>query len=526
LQAITGFIVHIVGSIGMPAVNQTICFSNNFYEYHGGASLAEWGANDYKKGFGFRFLFYSSILVISVVVTLVGIFVLSGFGSSTVFDPPGLLPVLNLVFLSICPIIVGYMAAKGYLSGGSVSLLMLAGGVFSMAMGSFIAGFLLPVKGANAVITVHNVSVLLSGIFHLSGLLLAVFGFRQEKNSKKRKINFMGLFTFIFAFLAILAFLVLQDSLPLFFIQGQGPTILRQTILGVANIFFLFSAFMMFVFFLKFRGVFLYWYSAALVLISIGLFCIFIQTSFGSPIGWLGRIAQYIGGLYLVMAVFFGAKEQEVMITQFDKVLEQFFRNRFEVLLEERTAQLAVTNEKLQLEIEKRTRTEKALRESENKFKYVFDHSPIGKSIIHISGEIQANKSFYEMLGYSWDEHKNFKWQDITHPDDIDQSQNVIDSLLSGKKESDRFIKRYLHKNGSIVWVDLRTAVRKDTNGTPLYLMAAMSDITQQREADAALKKQQQFLQKAQEIGNIGTWELDLEKNQLLWTEQNSVVSG
>ncbi len=61
------------------------------------------------------------------------------------------------------------------------------------------------------------------------------------------------------------------------------------------------------------------------------------------------------------------------------------------------------------------------------------------------------NKAFCDMLGYSQDEFRKLTWQDITHPDDIDFSRKVIDSLLSGKKESERFIKRYIHKRGAII---------------------------------------------------------------------------
>ncbi len=112
-----------------------------------------------------------------------------------------------------------------------------------------------------------------------------------------------------------------------------------------------------------------------------------------------------------------------------------------------------------------RKRAEKALWESKDKFKHVFDHSVIGKSITFFSGEMQANEAFYEMLGYSKEKFLDLKWQQITHPDDIELSQKVVDSLLSGEKDSDRFIKRYLHKNGSVVWADVSTVLRWDKEG-------------------------------------------------------------
>ena len=96
---------------------------------------------------------------------------------------------------------------------------------------------------------------------------------------------------------------------------------------------------------------------------------------------------------------------------------------------------------------------------SEDKFKYVFDNSAIGKSITLPTGEMQPNKALCEMLGYSQEELKTKKWQDVSHPDDIENTRNAIDSILSGQKESVQLFKRYIHKNGSVVWGDVSTSL-------------------------------------------------------------------
>lgn len=139
--------------------------------------------------------------------------------------------------------------------------------------------------------------------------------------------------------------------------------------------------------------------------------------------------------------------------------------------------------------VDERKRAEYALRESEDKFKHVFEHSSVGKSITSISGEMQANRAFYEMLGYSRDEFRAYRWQDITHPKDIEFSLQVINLILSGKKDSDRFLKRYIHKNGSVVWADVSTTLRRDEEGKPLYLMSTISDITEQKKMEEELLK-------------------------------------
>jgi PAS domain S-box-containing protein len=134
------------------------------------------------------------------------------------------------------------------------------------------------------------------------------------------------------------------------------------------------------------------------------------------------------------------------------------------------------------------------LRESEDRFKYVFDHSVIGKSITLPSGEINVNHAMCEMLGYSQEELKHRTWQTITHPEDIAVTQDAIDSLLSSQKESARFIKRYLHKNGSIVWTDVSTALRRDESGRPLYFMTSINDITERKWAEDKLEEERILL--------------------------------
>ncbi len=140
-------------------------------------------------------------------------------------------------------------------------------------------------------------------------------------------------------------------------------------------------------------------------------------------------------------------------------------------------------------DITQRRNQEEALRESEDKFKYVFDHSVIGKSITLPSGEINVNKAFCEMLGYEPRELKKINWADISHPDDIELTNEALGLILSGEKDSVRFIKKYIHKNGSVVWADVGTSLRRDKQGKPLYFMTVANDITERKRAEEEIIK-------------------------------------
>jgi two-component system sensor histidine kinase/response regulator len=138
-------------------------------------------------------------------------------------------------------------------------------------------------------------------------------------------------------------------------------------------------------------------------------------------------------------------------------------------------------------DITERKRAEDALRESEDKFKYVFEYSVVGKSITQFNGGMQVNNALCNMLGYSPQEMQDKKWQEITHPDDIELTQKEIEALLSAEKESVRFVKRFIHKNGHIVWVDLSSTMRRDGQHKPLYLISAVIDITERKQVEERL---------------------------------------
>ena len=131
---------------------------------------------------------------------------------------------------------------------------------------------------------------------------------------------------------------------------------------------------------------------------------------------------------------------------------------------------------------------EEELRESEDKFKYVFDYSPLGKSITLPTGEIHVNQAFCRMLGYSQEELEHTRWQDITVPEDVDPTQRHLEPILSGLSDQTRFVKRYLHRDGSVVWADVATSLRRNQAGQPLYFVTSVVDITEQRTARESLK--------------------------------------
>ncbi len=155
---------------------------------------------------------------------------------------------------------------------------------------------------------------------------------------------------------------------------------------------------------------------------------------------------------------------------------------------------------------DRRRQAEETLLESEEKFKHIFEYSNVGKSITQISGEIRINRTFCEMLGYSPQELQEKRWEEITHPDDIELTQREIDSLLSGEKDAVRFNKRFLKKDGSVIWVDLSSSLRRDEAGKPLYLMTALVDITERKRVEEALLESEEKFRLLAEASPFGIY--------------------
>ena len=127
---------------------------------------------------------------------------------------------------------------------------------------------------------------------------------------------------------------------------------------------------------------------------------------------------------------------------------------------------------------------EKEVRETEKKFRDLFENSPLGNSIATLDGNIFVNRSFCHMLGYSPEELNNRNWREITHPDDVRPNEQVINMLLEGTHDRFRFEKRYYHRKGWLVWAEISIFLQRDEKGEPLYFITTVNDITERKKLE------------------------------------------
>jgi|GEM_PF-1940473 len=140
------------------------------------------------------------------------------------------------------------------------------------------------------------------------------------------------------------------------------------------------------------------------------------------------------------------------------------------------------------------------LQMAEDQFRNAFEHSSVGKTMIYRDGSFHVNKAFAEMLGYSVDELNQKKWIDITAPEDEEISLNEMNSLLGGEKESTRFEKRYVHKNGETIWIDLQSYLQRDKEGNPLYFITSTRNITDYKKLQEQLIRSKEEAEKSNKL--------------------------
>lgn len=136
---------------------------------------------------------------------------------------------------------------------------------------------------------------------------------------------------------------------------------------------------------------------------------------------------------------------------------------------------------------------EQALIESEQIFKWVFEHGPLGMTMTAPDYHfVKVNQTFCQMLGFSEKELTSMKFTEITYPDDLQSSIAIAEKLFSGGLSFHHTEKRYLKKNGSPIWVSLTGCSIADGDGHPLYSLGMMEDISERKSAEARLRESEE----------------------------------
>ncbi|MFP5042127.1 PAS domain S-box protein [Parasediminibacterium sp. JCM 36343] len=125
------------------------------------------------------------------------------------------------------------------------------------------------------------------------------------------------------------------------------------------------------------------------------------------------------------------------------------------------------------------------LLQSEEQFRGTFENSAIGIAIVSLTGQwIDVNPSVCNIVGYTKKELLSLTFQDITHQDDLEDDLGNVNALLEGRSNNYTLEKRYLHKDGSVVWVLLTVSLLRDAANKPVHFISQIIDITSKKKSE------------------------------------------
>ena len=157
------------------------------------------------------------------------------------------------------------------------------------------------------------------------------------------------------------------------------------------------------------------------------------------------------------------------------------------------------------------------LKLKENQFTQAFKYAATGIALISLEGNItDVNESLCNMVGYKREELLNSNFSNFTYPPDLPKIVARLKGALSGNFNTYQMEKRYLHKDGSIVWASVNVSLLKDEQGKPLNIISHINDITERKKAEENLQNSEQKFRELFEFLPAGIALLDIETQQYL----------
>ncbi len=178
-------------------------------------------------------------------------------------------------------------------------------------------------------------------------------------------------------------------------------------------------------------------------------------------------------------------------------------------------------------DITERILAQVALTQSEERFRTIFEGAAIGIRLSTLEGRtLDSNPAWQRMLGYSAEELWGMHFSEYTHPEDIAVDAELFGEMIAGKRDRYELEKRYICKDGGVIWGRLTVSMIRDATGEPQFTVGMIEDITERKRAEEALRRSEASLAEAQRIAHLGSWEWDLDTNELHWSDEAYHIYG
>ena len=395
------------------------------------------------------------------------------------YGSASLIMALNFVFSTLASGLIVYLVSRSFLTRGTPGLLMLGCGVLTWGSAGVVA-HAVSQGDVNLNITIHNVCVWLSAFFHFTSVLLLL---RPRRAMHARELWLGAAYVGTLGALAMVALAALHGYTPIFFVQGAGGTPVRQFVLGSAIAMFLFTAWLLKTTDHRPLSPFPYWYALGLAAIAVGLFGILIESVACSLVSWIGLTAQYLSGVYMLIAAIASVRES----------------GAWQISLEE------------------------ALRESEEKYRDLVQNA---NSII-IRWDMDGNFTFFnefaeKFFGFSQSEIIGKNVMGTIVPLTDTSGRDLATMIEDIKRHPDRYgtnVNENVRKSGERVWISWSNRAIRDERGDMIGVLAVGNDITVQKRAEEGLARLAAIVESSNDAilskdpnGIIQTWNAGAER--------------
>ena len=148
------------------------------------------------------------------------------------------------------------------------------------------------------------------------------------------------------------------------------------------------------------------------------------------------------------------------------------------------------------LDISQRRSFQLAIRESEQKFRAIFEGAEIGIAVAEVKdGRLTVNPAYQRMLGCTADEMRSISiFDELTHPDDVERDLNAFQPLAGGEIDHLHFDKRYILRDGRLVWANVELSLLRDATGKPQYILGLAANITERKRVEEELRASERQL--------------------------------
>ncbi len=168
------------------------------------------------------------------------------------------------------------------------------------------------------------------------------------------------------------------------------------------------------------------------------------------------------------------------------------------------------------------------LAKNEKSIRLIVNNAPIGLAVVALGGRFMSvNEALCTMLGYSESELLGRTFQDVTHPDDLEADLTEVKGLIEGRADTYRMEKRYIHKDGSIIVVQLDVALLRGDSREPVHFISQIQDITERRAVDRKLKEsEERFRLMVDGVMDYAIFMLDCKGKVISWNRGAERMKG